>query len=89
MQTPKKDVQTAIPVWQSALLSQGCHLDDGSRIIPLKLEPRGNCLRCTPAVSGSMMPFGMPVSIGQTVTISWDNELSRYIVEASGIRRAA
>ena len=89
MYTPKKDAQTAMPVWQSALLSQGCHLDDGSRIIPLKLEPLGNCLRCTPAFSGSILPFGMPVSTGQTVTISWDSNLSRYIVESHGVRRAA
>ena len=89
MQTPKKDVQTAMPVWQSALLSQGCHLVDGSRIVPLKLEPLGNCLRCTPAFSGSMLPFDLPVSIGQTITISWDDHLSRYIVESSGVRLAA
>ena len=36
-----------------------------------------------------MLPFDMPVRVGQTVTITWDNTLSRYIIESHGIRRAA
>jgi hypothetical protein len=78
-----------MPVWQSVLLTHGCQLDNGSQILPLKLEPRGDCLRCTPTFSGLMLPFGMPVRVGQSVTISWDNDLSRYIIESRGKRKAA
>jgi hypothetical protein len=38
---------------------------------------------------GFMLPFQIPVSMGQTVTISWDNESSRYIVESMGRKTAA
>jgi hypothetical protein len=31
----------------------------------------------------------MPVRVGQTVTIRWDKDLSRYIVESRGKRKAA
>ena len=30
------------------------------------------------------MPFNVPVSVGQTVTITWDNEESRYVVTVAG-----
>ena len=89
MERPKKDVQIPMPVWQSVLLTHGCQLDNGRQILPLKLEPLGDCLRCTPTFSGSMLPFDMPVRVGQTVTIRWDNDLSRYIVESRGKRKAA
>jgi hypothetical protein len=85
----KKDVRVPMPVWQSVLLTLGCQLDNGRQILPLKLEPRGDCLRCTPTSTGSMLPFDMRVRVGQTVTISWDNDLSRYIVESLGKRKAA
>jgi hypothetical protein len=91
MQNQKKLVQRtpAMPVWQSVLLTHGCQLDNGSQVIPLKLEPREDCLFCTPTFSGSMLPFDMRVNVGQMVTISWDSDLSRYIVESHGQRRAA
>jgi len=76
-------------LWQSALVAHGCQLDNGSQIVPLKLEPAGNCLVCTPTCSGSMLPFNMAVHVGQTVTIRWDSELSRYIVELPGEKTAA
>jgi hypothetical protein len=78
-----------MPVWQSVLLTHGCQLDNGRQILPLKLEPLGDCLSCTPTFSGSILPFDMPVRVGQTVTISWDSDLSRYIVESRGKRKAA
>ena len=89
MEKQKEDVRGPMPVWQSVLLTHGCQLDNGSQILPLKLESLGDCLRCTPTFSGSMLPFDMPVRVGQTVTISWDNDLSRYIVESRGKRKAA
>jgi hypothetical protein len=78
-----------MPVWQSALLAHGCRVETGGEMIPLKLEPVGNTLRCTPSFSGAMLPFGVRVLVGQTVTITWDSELSRYIVEALGYQIAA
>ena len=84
-----EDIQVPMPVWQSVLLTHGCQLDNGSRVVPLKLESRGDCLRCKPTFSGLMLPFDVPVRVGQTVTITWDSDLSRYIVEARGRRRAA
>lgn len=89
MERSKKDVQIPTPVWQSVLLVHGCQLDTGSQIVPLKLEPLGDSLRCTPVFNGSMLPFGIPVRVGQTVTISWDSSLSRYIIESRGERKAA
>jgi hypothetical protein len=73
-----------MPVWQSVLVAHGCQLDNGSQILPLLLEPVGECLHCTPTSSGSMLPFNIPVCVGQTVIISWDRKLSRYIVESLG-----
>ena len=78
-----------MPVWQNALLVHGCQLDNGSEVLPLKLEPVGDCVRCTPTSSGSMLPFNVPVCMGQTVTISWDCELSRYVVESMRKKTAA
>ena len=75
---------TSMPVWQSVLVAHGCHLDTGSQTLPLKLEPVGECLHCTPISSGSILPFNIPVRVDQTVTITWDSELSRYIVWLSG-----
>ena len=89
MKKSKHHREIPMPVWQSALLTHGCQVDNGGQIIPLKLEPRGDCLSCTPTVSGSMLPFAMPVQVGQIVMISWDNDLSRYIVESHGERMAA
>lgn len=79
----------SMPVWQNALLVGGCHLDNGSEVLPLELEPVGDCIRCTPTSSGSMLPFRIPVSVGQTVTISWDSELSRYVIDSMGKKTAA
>jgi hypothetical protein len=72
--------QISMPVWQSVLIAHGCQLDTGSQFLPLPLEPGGECLRCTPRSSGSILPFNIQVRVGQAVTITWDNELSRYIV---------
>jgi hypothetical protein len=85
----EKDLSMPVPVWQSALIALGCQLDNGSQIVPLKLEPVGSCLRCMPTFSGSILPFDIPVGFGQAVTISWDDDLSRYIVESRGEQRAA
>jgi hypothetical protein len=89
MERPKKELQIPMLVWQSVLLTHGCQLDDGRQILPLKLEPLGDCLSCTPTFSGSILPFDMRVRVGQTVTISWDSDLSRYIVESRGKRKVA
>jgi hypothetical protein len=40
-------------------------------------------------VSGSLLPFNMSVTVGKPVTITWDSELSRYIVAADGHKEAA
>jgi hypothetical protein len=77
-----------MPVWQNVLVVHGCQLDTGSQILPLHLEPVGECLHCTPAASGSMLPFNVQVRAGQTVTISWDTEAARYIVSLGGKRAA-
>jgi hypothetical protein len=74
----------SMPVWQSVLVAHGCQLDTGNQTLPLQLEPVGECLHCTPRSSGSILPFNIPVRVGQTVTITWDSELSRYIVWLSG-----
>ena len=79
----------SMPVWLNALVVRGCQLDNGSEVLPLKLEPVGDCLRCIPTSNGFMLPFHIPVCKGQTVTISWDYESSRYIVESMGKKTAA
>lgn len=86
---PPSQLDSSMPVWQGALLAQGCRVDIGSEILPMKLEPVGSSLLCTPSFSGSMLPFGVKVLVGHTVTITWDSELSRYIVEALGEQVAA
>ena len=73
-----------LPVWQSALLAHGCQLQDGEKVLSLDLHPLGDRIVCTPTATGSMMPFDVRVSMGQPVTITWDSELSRYIVQAIG-----
>jgi hypothetical protein len=70
----------SMPVWQSVLVAHGCQLDTGSQTFPLQLEPGGEYLHCTPRSSGSILPFNIPVRLGQTVNIAWDSEMSRYIV---------
>jgi hypothetical protein len=79
----------SLPVWQRALIAHGCKLETGNQTLPLKVEPVGEALHVTPTSSGSMLPFNIPVRVGQTVTITWDSELSRYIVESSGRKTAA
>jgi hypothetical protein len=79
----------SMPVWQNVLLVHGCGLDIGSEVLPLKLEVIGDCVQCTPTSSGSMLPFHVPVRMGQTVTITWDCELSRYVVQSMGKKTAA
>ena len=74
-------VPISMPAWQSVLVAHGCQLDTGRETVPLSLEPVGECLYCTPRSSGSILPFTIPVRPGQTVTIAWDRELSRYIVQ--------
>ena len=74
----------SMPVWQSVLVAHGCLLDTGNQTWPLQLEAIGECLHCTPRSSGSIMPFNIPVRVGQSVTIRWDSDLSRYIISLSG-----
>jgi hypothetical protein len=75
--------ESLMPVWQCALMALGCHLDVGSHVVPLELRPVENRILCTPPVSGAMLPFDLPVQVGQTVTITWDSVLSRYLVEVA------
>ena len=82
MKKPKSGAPIAMPVWQSVLVAHGCQLDNGNQILPLRLEPVGASLHCTPSSSGSLLPFNVPVCVGDTVTITWDSVLSRYIVES-------
>jgi hypothetical protein len=79
----------SLPVWQSALIAHGCKLETGDQTLPLHVEPVGEALHVIPTFSGSMLPFHIPVRVGQTVTITWDSELSRYIVKARGRKTAA
>ena len=69
-----------MPVWQSVLLAHGCQLRTEDKTLSLQLEPVGESLHCTPASSGSMLPFNVPVLVGQTVTVTWDSDVSRYVV---------
>ena len=59
----------SMPVWQSVLLAHGCQLRTEDQTLSLQLEPVGESLHCTPTSSGSMLPFNVPVSVGQTVTV--------------------
>jgi hypothetical protein len=89
MDEPRGVKPLSLPVWLNVLVVQGCRLDTGSRIIPIKLEAVGDSLQCTPKYSGSMLPFQIPVHKGETVTIRWDSELARYVVESMGRKTAA
>jgi hypothetical protein len=71
-----------MPVWQSVLVAHGCQLDTGTQLLPLRLQPVGESLHCTPTCSGSLLPFNVPVCVGQTAIITWNNDLSRYVVES-------
>ena len=70
----------SMPVWQNVLIVHGCQLDTGHQTLPLRLDPVGETLHCTPTCSGSILPFNVPVFAGQTVIISWDREASRYVL---------
>ena len=78
-----------LPVWQTALLTRGCEVSCEGQFFPLELHPAGDRIVCTPSVSGSLLPFNVDVIIGHPVAITWDNELSRYIVNAGGESIAA
>jgi hypothetical protein len=80
---------TPLSIWQSALLSQGCQVHSAGQFFPLELHPVGDRIVGTPTVSGSLLPFNITVAVGQPVTITWDTELSRYIVTADGPPKAA
>jgi hypothetical protein len=82
MARPKAGPQIPMPVWQSVLVAHGCQLDTGTQVLPLRLEPVGESLHCTPTCSGSLLPFNVPVCVGQTVTITWNSNLSRYVVDS-------
>ena len=82
-------MDSPLPIWQTALLAKGCLVKSGSEFFPLELHPAGDRLVCTPSVSGSLLPFNIDVKVGQSVTITWDRELSRYIVNAGGMPEAA
>jgi hypothetical protein len=86
---PPTRANSALPVWQSALLTQGCQVHSGGHIFFLELQPVGDRIVCTPDVSGWMVPFRLSVTAGQPVTIAWDHELSRYLVTTPGQRLAA
>ena len=73
-----------LPIWQQALLTRGCEVSAGGQFFPLELHPAGDRIVCTPSVSGSLLPFNVSVIIGQPVAITWDSDLSRYIVSAGG-----
>lgn len=75
---------SALPIWQSALLTRGCGIQSGSGFIPLELRPVGERIICTPSASGALLPFNVNVTVGEPVTITWDNELSRYVLTANG-----
>ena len=81
--------ESPLPVWQSALLTRGCEVNVEGRFVPLELYPAGDRIVCTPSVSGFLMPFNVSVAIGEPVAITWDSELSRYIVTARGQAVAA
>lgn len=70
----------SLPVWQSVLLAHGCQLRTEDQTLSLPLESVGESLHCTPTSSGSMLPFNVSVSVGQTVTVTWDSDVSRYVV---------
>ncbi len=89
MRKPPERAHAALPVWQSALLTQGCMVDSGCGFIPIELHPVGDRIVCSPSVSGSLLPFHVDVILNQPVTITWDDELSRYIIKAAGQKRAA
>ncbi len=89
MRKKPERAHTALAIWQSALLTQGCKVDSGCGFIPIELHPVGNGIVCTPTASGSLLPFHIPVTLNQPVTITWDDDLSRYIVKTEGERRAA
>ena len=82
-------MDSPLPIWQSSLLAHGCQVETGCAVLPQKLEPVGDRVICTPTVSGAMMPFAVRVAVGHAVTITWDQELSRYIIEAHGEKIAA
>jgi len=82
-------MDSPLPVWQTALLTQGCQVKSGDQFFPLELQPVGDCIFCNPTISGALMPFNVEVIIGQPVIITWDNELSRYVVNAGGVPEAA
>ncbi len=77
------------PIWQSAILTHGCEVSSEGRLLPLKLEPIGDRIVCTPTVSGRMLPFQVSVTVGEPITITWDSKLSRYIIWAAGQPLAA
>ena len=82
-------MDSPLPLWQTALLSQGCKVKSGDEFFPLQLHPVGDRIVCTPTVSGALMPFEIEVKVGQPVTITWDRKLSRYIVSTGGMPEAA
>jgi hypothetical protein len=84
-----KPATGAMPLWQSALLVQGCQLKADDKFFSLELCPIGDRIICTPTMNGVMVPFNLEVTVGESVTITWDNELSRYLVTMGGRRVAA
>jgi hypothetical protein len=86
---PPTRANSALPVWQSVLLTQGCQIHSAGHIFFLELLPVGDRIVCTPTLSGWLVPFHVSVTVGQLVTITWDHELSRYLLTTAGQRLAA
>jgi hypothetical protein len=81
---PEKPADKPLPLWQSALLAHGCQVTSNGQHVDVELQPLGDQIVCTPSVNGWMLPFHVRVKVGTAVTITWDSELSRYIVSAAG-----
>ena len=85
----KRTTTNALPVWQSALLTCGCKVWAGANFRTVELLPAGEHIVCTPTISGWMLPFEVPVRMGQELSITWNHRISRYVISFAGERRVA
>jgi hypothetical protein len=79
----------ALPLRQNAPLTHGPQTQSGGNAMSLELQPLGDDIVCTPTMSSWMVPFHLSAALGEPVTITWDHELSRYLVTTSVQRLAA